>query len=303
VARSIFRRSGHSPQGRAGRQVVPPAPPPATKVTPAATRSQALAHVPPEVLSAFVAIASSAKGSVPPPFSGGSLYESTVLADHPLVYWKMDDLSGRTMTDSSGNGNNTGTYGDASTSSPTLNQTPLISTGRSVLLDGSTQSCAWPQTVALSSGNATSFEAWIKTSANTGTPEMVCADDTGPLGGRFVQFRLSTGVFQFILFDSGGGSHTATGSTTVSDNTALHIVGTYDGTTMLAYVNGVQDATLTATFTLPDAASTPVVKVGARFVSGIGFSNFFTGNLDEVAIYTHALSAARVAAHYAARNS
>jgi hypothetical protein len=271
-------------------------------VTPAATRSQALAHVPPEVLSAFVAIASSAKGSVPPPFSGGSLYESTVLADHPLVYWKMDDLSGTTMTDSSGNGNN-GSYGDSSTSSPTLNQTPLISTGRSVLLDGSTQTCAWGQTVALSSGNATSFEAWIKTSANTGTPEMVCADDTGPLGGRFVQFRLSTGVVQFVLFDSGGGSHIALGSTTVSDNTARHIVGTYDGTTMLVYVNGVQDGTLTATFTLPDAASTPVVKVGARFVSGIGFSNFFTGNLDEVAIYTHALSAARVAAHYAARNS
>lgn len=225
-----------------------------------------------------------------------------MLADHPLVYWKMDDLSGTVMTDSSGNGNN-GTYGDASTSSPTLAQTPLISTGKSVLLNGSTQTCAWGQTIALSAGNSTSFEAWIKTSAGAGLPMMICADDTGPLGGRFVQFGLSTGVVRFILFDSGGGSHTALGATTVTDNTARHIVGTYDGTTMIVYVNGVSDGTLSATFTLPDAASTPVVKVGARFVSGIGFSNFFTGNLDELAIYTSALSAARVAAHYAARNS
>src|SRR5690348_5065061 len=33
-------------------------------------------------------------------------YSATVLADHPVAYWRMDDTTGSTMADISGNANN-----------------------------------------------------------------------------------------------------------------------------------------------------------------------------------------------------
>lgn len=58
-------------------------------------------------------------------------YSDLVLADDPLVYYKLDETTGTTAIDSSGNGND-GTY----TGGVTLNQDGLIEQGRAASFDG-----------------------------------------------------------------------------------------------------------------------------------------------------------------------
>ena len=65
---------------------------------------------------------------------------------------------------------------------------------------------------------------------------------------------------------------------------------TRSGTTYRLYVNGVQVATATGTMVTPTG--------GGRF-GAVGGAPF-KGVIDEAAIYPTALSAARIAAHYAA---
>ena len=74
----------------------------------------------------------------------------------------------------------------------------------------------------------------------------------------------------------------------------IHLAGTYDGTHWNLYRNGVQIATVAdAVGALP--VSGAEWAIGA---TGMGWGDFYTGQLDEVAIYGTALSAATVKAHY-----
>ena len=69
------------------------------------------------------------------------------------------------------------------------------------------------------------------------------------------------------------------------------MVGTYDGTTQRLYVNGTQVASVALTGAIN--ANTTALYIG----SWNGTTEFFKGTIDEVAVYTTALTAAQVAAH------
>ncbi len=72
------------------------------------------------------------------------------------------------------------------------------------------------------------------------------------------------------------------------------MVGTYDGTTQRLYVNGTQVASAALSGAIGTNANP--VTIG----SWNGGEEFFKGTLDEPAVFTSALSAARVSAHYQA---
>src|SRR5262249_50885019 len=82
-------------------------------------------------------------------------------------------------------------------------------------------------------------------------------------------------------------------------NAWQHIVVTRTAAarTIRFYVNGALKAT--GTYSTAPAAGTRPISIG-RADSGVQYVN---GRLDEVAIYTTALSAAQVSAHYALRTS
>lgn len=77
-------------------------------------------------------------------------------------------------------------------------------------------------------------------------------------------------------------------------NTWQHVAGTYDGTTMRAYINGVQVGSLAAGFSI--ASSPNPVIVGDWAVPASG-ERCFPGKIDEVRVWNRALSASTLQAH------
>ena len=78
--------------------------------------------------------------------------------------------------------------------------------------------------------------------------------------------------------------------TAISNNIWYHVVGTYDGSTLKAYLNGVQEeTTYNHTGTIQD--DTETIKIGRKSNE---FLNYWIGLLDDIRIYNRALSAAEV---------
>jgi len=97
------------------------------------------------------------------------------------------------------------------------------------------------------------------------------------------------------------GIGTPSGTVFANGNAALvatwtHVVGTYDGANLLIFVNGTQVGSATASGAV--GASRPVYIAAFNFGPNPG--DFWTGSLAHIALYPTALTAAQVAAHYAA---
>jgi hypothetical protein len=76
-----------------------------------------------------------------------------------------------------------------------------------------------------------------------------------------------------------------------------HVVVTYSGTAVTAYVDGVSVGSRSFTATSLNTVTNGTLWVGA---SVDGYAPTY-GGLDEVAVYSAVLTAAQVSAHYAAR--
>ena len=84
-------------------------------------------------------------------------------------------------------------------------------------------------------------------------------------------------------------------TTEVVANEWVHLAGTWDGTTMRMYINGVQDATTASISGHIDMAKVSNYAIGS---AGGGSNNNFNGSIDEVKIYSRALTSAEIQASY-----
>lgn len=211
------------------------------------------------------------------------VYTPAVLASSPLVWYRLGDTSGSNAHDSSGNAH-TGAYNGGFT----LNQVGAIGDGDgAVLLNGSSGFISGPNLNAA----VFSIEAWIfPTVANN------YAIASEP-------FDFSNSNLPFYLFVDGSGNTvlgfrvagtptnlTYAAAPTIS--TWTHVVGTYDGANLKLYFNGAIVKTQSATGN--PSSSTSTIAIG----HAADFSLWFTGVIDDVSIYAHALTGAEVTAHY-----
>lgn len=218
-------------------------------------------------------------------------YAATVLADSPLGYWRLGDASGTTMTDSSGSSRN-GTY----VGTPTLGAAGLLTgdADTAVSLNGTSQ-CGTVTYAAWMDVSVITLEAVVKPAAVGAYRAILDRDDAGGAAPRVFQFRMeNTGKLGFIFWDSGGTVHSFVGSTVMSAGSIYHVAATFNGTTATLYINGVSDGTLSFTGSLK--TGTRNMQVGSTG----GTAQFYSGVIDEAAIYGTALSSTRIAAHYAA---
>lgn len=82
---------------------------------------------------------------------------------------------------------------------------------------------------------------------------------------------------------------TATGTTKLSTNTWTHLAATYDGSIFRFYVNGVQVATTSINGQM--GVSSGMLRIGGTTTLG---NQYFAGLIDEVRIYSRALSASEI---------
>lgn len=218
-----------------------------------------------------------------PGFAGRrATYVDAVLADAPLLFLRLGDASGTTMTDSSGN-NRSGTYNG----SPTLGTTGLIAGGDTAVSFSGAGGQYGLVNYDSSWMNAASFtwEAWIKPSSISGTQDFFCHSHTS-LTSRWIARVSGTG----IEFYTWSGSAWTSISTSATAGTIYHVAGTYDGTNMRLYKDGVLQST-------SGSVGVSTSAVGFGIAGSANGAELYNGVSDEYAFYGTALSASQLLAH------
>ncbi len=237
----------------------------------------------------------------------GTPYKTAVLATPNLLsYWRLGESSGSTATDSASGHN--GTYG----SGVTRGVAGVLEgdSDTAATFDGTTNSVV---TVANESpfdfgaGQAVTFEAWIKpTALVSGSTEIIVAKGVAG-GARQWLFDVSgaAGVGKLRFGYGSGLSDVYTSDVNViTQDRWTHVAVTYTmgtGSSIKLYVDGVP---VTGTWTsgtgnaaVPTGNNLP--RIGQEASSPT--QAMFNGTIDEVAIYTRALSATEILAHANAR--
>jgi hypothetical protein len=210
-------------------------------------------------------------------------YADQVRADTPTAYWRLNESSGLTANDTSGNGHTL-----------TLPASGITYSVAGALADGTT-GFATGGTVprvsltAIAVGTTCSFELWFRPVAGAVAYTLI-AGASG--GGTGLYFNSST--MKLNLQVGGGGAGDRFNSTALTAGTLYHVVVSVSAGTATFYVNGVADGT---------GAGWPGVSVDALFNVGSGGGAFVTSLVDEIAIYSYALTANQVTTHYGLRTS
>jgi hypothetical protein len=219
-------------------------------------------------------------------------YEEEVLADTPLAYYRLDDTTLPVAKDTSGNGND-GTY----VGGVTLGAAGAL-TGdpdKAISLDGTSGYVDVGDKFGFDGNASFSLEAWILPTVLNGEYRGVLTNQDGPDSGRdgyLIYVEVGSGVGLERWANSSSNPLAAPGSIGAGDWS--HVVGTYDGSNLRIYVDGALAAGPFASgLSIPTHTCSFVI--GAMFCGKVGF---FAGGVDEVAVYGHALSAARVLVHY-----
>ncbi len=218
---------------------------------------------------------------------GSSAYSNAVLSDGPSGYWRLGETSGTTANDAAGL--NPGSYKNGAL----LGQASLLpadSANRSVRFDGTNDYVNIPSSSSLSPTAKVSVEAWIKPNAlpTTGNFASVASK------AEAYSLQFNGPKLEFTIMQSKVRRRLQAPAGAIAVGQAYHVLGTYDGTTQRLYVNGTEVASA------PLAGAITANSQGLNIASWNSGSEPFNGTIDDVAVYTGALSAARVSAHYQA---
>lgn len=219
-----------------------------------------------------------------------AFYDAQVAALAPLAWWKLADAAGAgTAADSSGN-SHTGTA-----TSVTFGGTNEAVSGNTAasFASGSTSHIISSYNPALS---AVSVEAWVNLNglSQSGNPRILASSHTDSDSHGF-QLMLS-GTTPQIWFGTGTTTGNVKAPSALPASGWTHLAATWDGTTIILYVNGAAVAS---------AAFAGSMAAGTASGIGIGYGTAYAGDYlnglaAECAVYGTALTAAQVAGHYTA---
>jgi hypothetical protein len=218
-----------------------------------------------------------------------SYYPDTVQSYAPLRSFRLDEASGTTAYDAA-QGQNGTTHG-----SPTQGATGLL-TGDSdtaySFASASSQYVSVPTTNLPTGNSPWTIAAWIKTPASFSAIMLIAA--FGLDGTSHEEAQIYLDATGHAIAGTYGGDTTGFA---LAASTVYFIAGTWDGTTLTLYVNGVSKATATpAAMTIP--ASGTYCTIGASAAAAP--TKFYNGTIDEVSIFGSALNATAIAALYTA---
>lgn len=213
-------------------------------------------------------------------------YAPTILADSPAAYWRLGEAPGdATALDASGHQHH-GAYQNG----VALGQTGALAGGTDTAagFDTLDDLVAVPDHAELRPARLT-LEAWVRPGAN------VQAYDGVLMKTSSVQWNDGYGLYWLagnLVFYVNHYNNTKV-QAPVPSQSWTHVVATFDGAALRLYINGTLAGSLNSAI--------PINHTLAPLTIGQGAGGYtWGGQLDEVALYTEALSADRVDAHYRA---
>lgn len=223
---------------------------------------------------------------------GGSAdpYGAEVLADSPAVYLRLDEATGRVARDSSGNGRDGDIIGSLTWNAPGF----ATSTSTGATFDGLTSAIDLGASLDFHDTAPFTIELWAHAElADMSFRHLVTKDAKPVTGTEAYYLYLYDNMVSFERSVQGQIAGVRVSAAPIL-NRWTHIAGTYDGTQLLLYLDGV------AVGGRPDSRA-QLVKSGHLYVGTKNLQGgVIKGAIDEVAIYDRALSASRIAAHVAA---
>jgi hypothetical protein len=201
-----------------------------------------------------------------------------------VAAYGFNEGTGTKVTDLSGNGNNGTTRATTWTTAGKY--------GGAATFDGTTSWVTVNDANALDLTSGMTLEAWVyPTALGTGWRTVIFKEKTG---GLIYSLYANESTQRALTQLNIGGELNAWSTTQLPLNTWSHIAGTWDGTTLKMWVNGVLAGTRAVTGTLTN--STGVLRIGGNSI----WSEWFAGRIDEVRVYNRALSQAQLQADMAA---
>ncbi len=230
-----------------------------------------------------------------PSLSPALTYADVVLAaanggTNLLRYYRLDETSGTAAYDIGGTAQTGTSHG-----SPIQGVAGALSGDSDTcytFASASSQYVSLP-TSGLSTGNgAFSIAAWIKFATNPSANAVIAAFGSDATKSRAMLYLTPSGTLALDVYGTGTGTGAA-----LATGIWHFVVGTYDGTTLRAYVDGAAYG---------GSATPGTLSLGSGYAT-IGSDNgtqwYWNGQLDEVCLYSQALSAAQIATLYAAGSS
>lgn len=221
-------------------------------------------------------------------------YESTILADNPIGYWRLGEQNGTALFDSTANGLNGQYLGVVAIGSPGALQND---SDTSVDFDGTSGYGFIADSPLFNSieNNAT-FEAWVNPDHLNGIDQILSTRSFGGVGG-FGLWR-NGGAVGFSRWGvTGGGSQTSNDILTAGE--WQHVVVVLDSSNSTKYYLNGEFVEVD-----PSTAGPIITNVRPLHIGRLAFTfssfQFWDGRIDEVAIYDRELSANEIREHYLA---
>ena len=211
----------------------------------------------------------------------------------PVGHWKLDENTGTTAFDSSGNGLTGTLQGSGSLWGPGK----LGSAGQ-FNGNAANTSVHISDNDLLDMPSAFTIELWVN-STDLSSQSSFVSHEAYQSNGYMLGVNQGGPAYVFFRIATAGGSNVTETGTTLSTNQWYHIAAVYDGTNMYLYLNGVRSGTQTAS-SAPITSSTSFCIGGyTNGGSNCNFSDYkVTGRIDDVRLYNYARTPAQVAWDY-----
>ena len=229
-------------------------------------------------------------------YAPANYYSSAVLADNPIAYYPLGDTAGTTATDASGNGNNAAYVGGVQLG---LSGALPFDSGTAVGLNGSTSYIQLP-TITNDFTSGFSAEFWADPTAVSNNQEFFDLSN-GAFSDSILLYRVgTTNNLAFQVYQGFSQGPQVVAQNAISLNQWQYFAVTMDSKgDVTIYKNGQPIATGTTSVPRSGIVRTENY-LGKNDLAAYGYTSY-SGALQEAAFYPSALSAARVAAHYAQR--
>lgn len=206
-------------------------------------------------------------------------------------YWSMNEETGNTAYDYSGQKNHGTLMPTYPSNCPTRIDAMRKEYGKALQFDGVNDYLSVGDKPILSfTNNIFTFEFWMKASS---TPSLI-----GVLGKRgspweYGIFTLTAGTMNFSAWNTGGASVYSTSASYTP--TWTHFAWSANGTNAKLYKNSALVSTAAKSAYVMGNTDMPFLIGASGSASGI---RFFNGLIDEVRVYNRALGAAEIKKHY-----